>query len=210
ISDLRRAEDVLRETTLVTDAQRFGDRLDVLVEDASTGNAIVRDVLKSNGIDVRHIRVASPTLENAFVALLRPEGGSAISIPFPPRRRHTTSEAAAISAKALSKTFGLFEAVRNVSLQVRPGEIYGLLGANGAGKTTTIKLLCGLLEASEGETQLAGEVGVRSSAVRQRVGYMSQKFSLYDDLTIEENLDFFAGVYRVPVAERDEQKRWVP
>src|SRR5262249_22344988 len=206
ISDLRRAEDVLRETTLVTDAQRFGDRLDVLVEDASTGNAIVRDVLKSNGIDVRHIRVASPTLENAFVALLRPEGGNAISIPFPARRRHTTSEAAAISAKALSKTFGLFEAVRNVSLQVRPGEIYGLLGANGAGKTTTIKLLCGLLEASEGETQLAGVTGsLRSAAVRQRVGYMSQKFSLYDDLTIAENLQFFAGVYGVPLEERGEK-----
>jgi ABC-2 type transport system ATP-binding protein len=85
-----------------------------------------------------------------------------------------------------------------------------LLGANGAGKTTTIKILCGLLAPSSGEMELAGERGsLRSSFVRQRVGYMSQKFSLYDDLTINDNLDFFAGVYQVPPAEREEKKRWV-
>jgi ABC-2 type transport system ATP-binding protein len=92
-----------------------------------------------------------------------------------------------------------------VNLQVRYGEIYGLLGANGAGKTTTIKMLCGLLPPTEGEVQLAGERGVRSGVVRQRVGYMSQKFSLYDDLSIKDNLDFFAGVYGVPDDERVEK-----
>ena len=97
-----------------------------------------------------------------------------------------------------------------MSLEVRYGEIYGLLGANGAGKTTTIKMLCGLLEPTSGEGSLAGEVGsLRSGSVRQRVGYMSQKFSLYDDLTIDENLDFFAGVYGVPLENRAEKKRWV-
>jgi ABC-2 type transport system ATP-binding protein len=97
-----------------------------------------------------------------------------------------------------------------VSLEVKYGEIYGLLGANGAGKTTTIKMLCGLIEPTAGEGSLAGETGtLRSSSVRRRVGYMSQKFSLYDDLTIEENLDFFAGVYGVPLAERIDKKRWV-
>ena len=83
--------------------------------------------------------------------------------------------------------------MNDVNVDVRYGEIYGLLGANGAGKTTTIKMLCGLLEPTSGEMMLAGESGsLRSTAVRQRIGYMSQKFSLYDDLTIEENLDFFA------------------
>src|SRR5262249_7710432 len=77
-------------------------------------------------------------------------------------------------------------------------------------KTTTIKMLCGLLEPTTGDIQLAGERGsLRSSEVRQRIGYMSQKFSLYDDLTIQENLDFFAGVYGVPPREREEKKQWV-
>jgi len=85
-----------------------------------------------------------------------------------------------------------------------------LLGANGAGKTTTIKMLCGLLEASTGNMQLAGERGAfRSTEIRQQIGYMSQKFSLYDDLTIAENLDFFGGVYGVPSEELKEKERWV-
>ena len=88
--------------------------------------------------------------------------------------------------------------------------MYGLLGANGAGKTTTIKMLCGLLQPTSGRIELAGERGdVRVEEVRQRLGYMSQKFSLYDDLTIRENLRFFAGVYGVPEEEREEKTRWV-
>ena len=102
--------------------------------------------------------------------------------------------------------------MKNISLQVRYGEIYGLLGANGAGKTTTIKMLCGLLDPTTGTMQLAGATGsnnLRSQEVRQRIGYMSQKFSLYDDLTIRENLEFFAGVYGVPENEREEKRHWV-
>ncbi len=108
--------------------------------------------------------------------------------------------------------FGSFTAVKDLHLQVRYGEIYGLLGANGAGKTTTIKMLCGLLDPTRGKMQLAGaerSESVRSQAVRQRIGYMSQKFSLYDDLTIQENLEFFAGVYGVPENEREEKREWV-
>jgi ABC-2 type transport system ATP-binding protein len=109
----------------------------------------------------------------------------------------------------LHKRFGAFHAVKDINIEVKYGEIYGLLGANGAGKTTTIKILCGLLAPTSGEMELAGERGsLRSSFVRRRIGYMSQKFSLYDDLTINDNLDFFAGVYGVPIEEREEKKRW--
>jgi len=89
--------------------------------------------------------------------------------------------------------------------------VYGLLGANGAGKTTTIKMLCGLVPASAGEVELVGARGaaLRSEMVRRQVGYMSQKFSLYDDLAIEENLEFFAGVYGVPVEQRRARAQWV-
>lgn len=115
-----------------------------------------------------------------------------------------------MDAKDLTKRFGAFTAVKHVNVQVRYSEIYGLLGANGAGKTTTIRMLCGLLAPTSGSMELGGERGsLRSRSVRRSVGYMSQKFSLYDDLSIDENLNFFAGVYGVPEEEIEEKKRWV-
>jgi ABC-2 type transport system ATP-binding protein len=155
--------------------------------------------------------VDEPSLENVFVASLRALGEEPKPLGFPGEhdRREFRTEAA-IGARGLTKRFGEFTAVRDVNLEIRYGEIYGLLGANGAGKTTTIKMLCGLLAPSHGVIQLAGARGnVRTGEVRQRIGYMSQKFSLYDDLTIRENLEFFAGVYGVPERERDEKARWV-
>jgi len=210
--DLSRAEDLLDETKGIDDAQRFGDHLDVMVTDAAAGEKLTRETLQTAGIAIEEIKVASPTLENSFVAMLRHLEDEIRATPFPVKRKfqERPASAIAIGARDLAKTFGDFEAVKQISLEVKYGEIYGLLGANGAGKTTTIKMLCGLLEPTDGEAELAGETGsLRSSDVRQRVGYMSQKFSLYDDLTIDENLDFFAGVYRVPLAERAEKKRWV-
>jgi len=89
--------------------------------------------------------------------------------------------------------------VKDVNLEIRYGEIYGLLGANGAGKTTTIKMLCGLLEPTKGDMMLSGQSqNLRSSSLRKRIGYMSQKFTLYDDLTILQNLEFYCGIYEVP------------
>jgi len=211
-ADLSRAEDVLAATPGINDAQRFGDRVDVLVKDPTAGDQVTREALRKAGIEIQEIGLASPTLENTFVALLRQESEEIKASAFPARRRspERTADAIAIGARNLSKRFRDFDAVKNVSLEVRYGEIYGLLGANGAGKTTTIKMLCGLTEPTSGETQLAGETGpLRSASVRGRVGYMSQKFSLYDDLTINENLDFFAGSYAVPLSERPEKKEWV-
>ena len=211
-ANLSRAEDLLDETEGIDDAQRFGDHLDVMVEDVSAGEKLTRETLRAAGIEVKEIKTAPPTLENTFVAMLRHVEDEVRATPFPIKRefQNRPPEAIALGARDLTKTFGDFTAVNKVNLEVKYGEIYGLLGANGAGKTTTIKMLCGLIEPTMGEAELAGETGsLRSSFVRQRVGYMSQKFSLYDDLTIEENLDFFAGVYQVPLAERAEKKRWV-
>ncbi|BAY15102.1 ABC transporter-related protein [Anabaenopsis circularis NIES-21] len=116
----------------------------------------------------------------------------------------------AIYAHNLSRVFGKFQAVKDVNVEVRYGEIFGLLGANGAGKTTTIKMLCGLLEASGGEISLGGETGnLRSADLRRRIGYMSQKFTLYDDLSILQNLEFYSGVYGVPRKLRREKIDWV-
>jgi ABC-2 type transport system ATP-binding protein len=210
--DLGRAEDVLAAAEGLDDVQRFGDRLDVMVRDAARGEASARAALDGAGLPARSVKHTAPTLENAFVAILRASGGESKAPAFPRRRefRPRAADAVAIGARHLDKRFGGFHAVRDVNLEVKYGEIYGLLGANGAGKTTTIKMLAGLLAPTSGEMELAGERGrLRSAFVRRRVGYMSQKFSLYDDLTIEENLDFFAGVYQVPRGERGEKKRWV-
>ncbi len=103
---------------------------------------------------------------------------------------------AVITAHQLTKRFGGFVAVDKLDLQVRPGEIFGFLGANGAGKTTAIKMLIGLLKPTEGEATVAGfDVYTQSEDIKRNIGYMSQRFSLYNDLTVRENIRFYGGVY---------------
>jgi ABC-2 type transport system ATP-binding protein len=102
----------------------------------------------------------------------------------------------AVYTENLGKRFGRFDAVKNLNLEVHAGEIFGFLGANGAGKTTAIRMLCGLLLPSAGKGQVAGfDIYKENEKIKQRIGYMSQKFSLYDDLTPAENIEFYGGVY---------------
>jgi ABC-2 type transport system ATP-binding protein len=116
----------------------------------------------------------------------------------------------AVEMEDLVKTFGSFTAVDHVSMKVRKGEIFGFLGPNGAGKSTTIRMLCGLLIPTSGRASVNGfDVASEPEEIRRTIGYMSQKFSLYDDLTVEENIDFFAGIYGVPHAMRRERKNYV-
>ncbi len=211
--NLGRAEEVLMEKAHpdILDVQRFGDRLDVIAPNSERGREAIETTLKAAGLTSDIYREDEPTLENTFVATLRAAGQETKAPPYPGIHDHADLKGrVAIGATNLTKRFGAFTAVKDVSLDIRYGEIYGLLGANGAGKTTTIRMLCGLLEPTTGSMELAGESGsLRSREVRQRIGYMSQKFSLYDDLSIGENLDFFAGVYGVPEREREEKKKWV-
>ncbi len=110
----------------------------------------------------------------------------------------------------LVKTFGDFTAVDHISFEAHPGEIFGFLGPNGAGKSTTIRILCGLLRPTSGQATVAGlDVVRRPEAVRHKIGYMSQKFSLYNDLKVIENIRFFAGMYSVPEKELPERVEWV-
>jgi ABC-2 type transport system ATP-binding protein len=115
-----------------------------------------------------------------------------------------------IEVRDLSKTFGAFTAVDKISFNVRRGDIFGFLGANGAGKSTTIRMLCGLLEPTSGTALVGGHDVVRSpERVKRSIGYMSQKFSLYEDLTVEENIRFFGGVYGLSSAALRPRLGWV-
>jgi ABC-2 type transport system ATP-binding protein len=116
----------------------------------------------------------------------------------------------AVEIRDLVKRFGSFVAVDHVSLSVEKGEIFGFLGPNGAGKSTTIRMLCGLLPPTSGKARVNGlDVATQPEEIRRSIGYMSQKFSLYDDLTVEENIDFFTGIYGVPQEKRDARKQYV-
>jgi ABC-2 type transport system ATP-binding protein len=116
----------------------------------------------------------------------------------------------AVMVHDLEKRFGDFVAVNRVSLQVKKGEIFGFLGPNGAGKSTTIRMLCGLLTPTAGGGTVAGFDIVREpEEIKSHIGYMSQKFSLYEDLTVEENINFYSGIYRIPKEKKTLRKAWV-
>jgi ABC-2 type transport system ATP-binding protein len=195
----------------VADVQTFGDRLDILVPDISDGKRALSEVAQDLHVEDLSVQPEEPTLENVFVISLKHSDDSDGYTPFSFSKKQTgTLGDSAIKAEAISKVFGSFHAVSHVSLEVVYGQIYGLLGANGAGKTTTIKMLCGLLEPTEGKMMLAGQVGaLRDPKLRERIGYMSQKFTLYDDLTLIENLEFYCGVYEVPARQRADKINWV-
>lgn len=201
-----------RRQSHVHDVQRFGDFLDVMMHDPDRGEPALRAFLKQQGHPVTRCERSEPTLENAFVSLLRERRG-AIAVPDFPRPKPPAppnpAEYVGILAYGLHKRFQTFQAVRNVNLRIERGEIYGLLGANGAGKTTTVKMLCGLLAPDRGSIALLGHTkDLRSGRVRSRVGYKSQKFTLYDDLTLAQNLEFYAALYGIPEAARRERMAW--
>jgi ABC-2 type transport system ATP-binding protein len=122
---------------------------------------------------------------------------------------NTSSSPPVVIARELTRTFGPFVAVDRVSFEVRPGEIFGFLGSNGAGKTTTIRMLCGLLAPSSGSASVLGfDVATQAIKIKRRIGYMSQRFSLYNDLTVEENLRFWGGAYGLFGAKMADRAEW--
>jgi ABC-2 type transport system ATP-binding protein len=115
----------------------------------------------------------------------------------------------AIEVFDLTKRFGQFTAVDRMTFSVRRGEIFGFLGANGAGKSTTIRMLCGILQPTSGRANVGGfDINTQTELVKQHIGYMSQKFSLYDDLTVEQNIRFFGGVYGLTGSRLKERMEW--
>ena len=115
-----------------------------------------------------------------------------------------------VSVENLEKKFGSFIAVDRINFEVKRGEIFGFLGPNGAGKSTTIRMLCGILTPTSGDGHVGGyDINREQELIKQNIGYMSQKFSLYEDLTVEENIDFYSGIYKVPQKYRKEREDWI-
>lgn len=197
----------------VVDVHAHADRVDLLVSTQAAEEA-GRDAASAAGVSSDHVTTALPIIENVMTVRLKELGVREQETYAFPRinesRQHSRQDGPALVVNDLCRRFGRVEAVKRVTFAVDYGEIYGLLGANGAGKTTTIKMLCGLIEPSGGEVVLAGEKArERSMKLRKNLGYMSQKFTLYDGLTVLENLEFYSGVYEIPERAAREKISWV-
>jgi len=157
------------------------------------------------------VRVDKPDLEDVFVALLlRNTDHTETSGRIQTSAAMPNHDGSAIEAEGLIRDFGSFRAVDRVSFRVKQGEIFGLLGANGAGKTTVIKMLTGILSPTEGTGLVAGaDMKTAGGTIKQRIGYMSQAFSLYMDLTVEENIRLFAGIYGLDTRAMSRRFQWI-
>ncbi len=208
----RRLQRELQQRPGVIDALLTGDGVRVVLEPGA-----------SPGGDGHAWTPREPVFEDAFVTALRrqrqtpsqvrPVPGAAPPSPAQPPSPTTAASPSppptVIEVHGLRRSFGDFIAVRDIEFEVRRGEVFGLLGANGAGKSTTFRMLCGLLPPTAGSLRVAGEDMLHASAqARQRIGYVAQRFALYANLTVSQNLEFFASAYGLRGARRRERLRW--
>lgn len=209
----RQADALARLRARFPQVQALGAWIHVFAEDhdAAAAEAAIRAALAD--IALQELYCAEPELEDIFIASLRRQYAATAGAPAAtrasPAARISSDAGAAIEARELSRDFGDFRAVDRVSFNVRPGEVFGLLGANGAGKTTCIKMLTGILAPTGGEGNVSGiDMRRAGRAIKQRIGYVSQAFSLYTDLTVVENVRLFAGIYGLGRRETADRLAW--
>jgi ABC-2 type transport system ATP-binding protein len=185
-------------------AHLMGDRVHVLVPPDRPEPATRALLREAAGADIEVRRVA-PTTEDVFISLVS-QVASRPRVAGYPRAGVSGATAPAVRLAGLTRRFGTFVAVEDLALTVARGEVFGFLGPNGSGKTTTIRMLCGLLRPSSGRGEVLGEdIARQPRRIRARIGYMSQRFSLYNDLTVLENLAFFGQGYDVPASDLRER-----
>ena len=211
VKDQQDALAVLRKLPQVRIVYPMGDKLNCVYK-ASDVTAIRKDALAA-GLRLDTIEDDTPGLEDIFLSKIADKseginekafedffkkGLPDIKAPQAPEKENDLM----IRAEALEKKFGNFTAVNKINFDVKPGEIFGFLGPNGAGKTTTIKMLCGLFPPTSGRGTIMGlDLFKNQFEIKKNIGYMSQKFSLYRDLTVSENIELYEGIYGVPQAE---------
>jgi ABC-2 type transport system ATP-binding protein len=214
--DSHRALAILRrQLTDAVSIDLFGDTIHIACRQLEGTGRQVQSILDEAGIAVLDMRPIVATLEDVFVqtvAAAAPRDGGTPAVtehPGPLLSVDRRPGAVAVQVEDLTRRFGDFVAVDRLSLTVTAGEIFGFLGPNGAGKSTTIRMLCGLLSPSGGSGRVAGrDIVTQAEAIKQQIGYMSQKFSLYDDLTVAENINFYGGIYGLEGARLAERKAW--
>ncbi|MGO9111280.1 MAG: ATP-binding cassette domain-containing protein, partial [Thermoguttaceae bacterium] len=226
IVEARQAAAILRQQFPAASVSLFGARIHFVSTNGQSEAEQVGKILREAGLPPQSVRTIPPTLEDVFVSAIGTGektvasaeqtpalgvGTRAADLTFPTAPQPPAGEMqTAVSVDKLERRFGSFMAVNRVSFQVNRGEIFGFLGPNGAGKSTTIRMLCGILTPTGGRGSVAGfDIRTQPEEIKAHVGYMSQKFSLYQDLTVEENIDFYAGIYRIGAKEKAERKQWV-
>jgi len=211
-SRARKIVGLLRGEPFSKSVNLFGDTVHLVCEDSIQTKERVTALLQREKIDYDQVREIEPSLEDVFVSLL---GMNTLPAPTPPETLHPASAATAnadtlaVEVEHLTRRFGTFTAVDDIGFQVKKGEIFGFLGPNGAGKSTTIRMLCGLLQPSSGTGTVAGfDILRETEQIKLHIGYMSQKFSLYEDLTVTENIRFYGGIYGLAGKHLDNRLNW--
>jgi len=221
----RKAASLLRQQLTGGHVSLFGNSVHISCSDPASSRQEVQALMSAAALPYESISVQDASLEDAFVAVLRDtaessgkqESLAAQSDMVPrtataiPAKQATALERGqpAVEVQELSRRFGAFTAVDSVSIQVPRGEIFGFLGPNGAGKSTVIRMLCGLLQPTSGQGTVHGfDINREPERIKRHIGYMSQKFSLYADLQVEENLNFYGGIYGLGGRLLSERKQW--
>jgi len=215
-SQARRITHMLRDLGQYQDVNVFGDHVHVVSQDPNEAERHIRRLLDDQGIPYDEIRRQPASLEDVFISLLdlRSSSQSRTSVDIEAGSDRASRSISgkwnvAVSMKELTRYFGDFVAVNRVTVDVPRGEIFGFLGPNGAGKTTVIRMLCGLLKPTQGGGTVAGyDISREPERIKRRIGYMSQKFSLYDDLTVEENINFYGGIYGLRGTRLAKRRDW--
>ncbi len=211
---VRQAITILKQALSFGIPQLFGDTIHIAVNEAQKRSPEIKHLLEQGNITIEDIKPISPSLEDAFVARLavteQPSVQSVHNNSLGASVRENVPSGIAIKVSDLTRKFGAFTAVDQVSFEVKRGEIFGLLGPNGSGKTTTIRMIIGLLAPTSGSANVLGHNMAREAgASRSKMGYMSQRFSLFNDLTVEENINFYGGLYGLTPSQLREGRKWV-